>query len=215
MFHKAPPCPPLKKRLSPEFSEDLSRHRTLVFLPLLSLFLSSVSRCPRVIHSWSGAAEWVPVFALSLSCDLWSVWTAWPTEAASRRQPRDRAEDETATFNCKSPKWRLSINNKHLWHVTSIRGTCPVCVWYMWYAFTDKTLCWRQNISLMPRLTTHTLTREKLQCGLKIDKQPLPPWPCVVPPSLLSPRHPFTSAASPDVTCFCRSLLSHRGSPCL
>lgn len=33
------------------------------------------------------AAEWAPVFALSLSCGLWSVWTAWPKEAVRRGEP--------------------------------------------------------------------------------------------------------------------------------
>lgn len=114
-----------------------------------TLFFLSFSLCFSVPTCYTlrvRAAEWAPVFALPLSCDLWSVWTAWPTEAARRRDTRVRAEETPAQFNRKGTKMKCKDEKKHLWHVTSIKCTVMRIKWkydtmpYMWYSFR-ASLC--------------------------------------------------------------------------
>lgn len=56
-----------------------------------------------VLNAICWAAEWKPVFTHSLSCDLWSVWTAWPTEELQHNY-LSHSREKLAHFVCKSLK---------------------------------------------------------------------------------------------------------------
>lgn len=122
MFYKAP----LWKTF-PELSKGLSKHTLgpkLFLFPFLSVFFSLCFSVPTCYTLLVQAAEWAPVFRPLLSCDLWSVWTAWPTEAARRREPRDthiRAKETRHNSNLKAVNQCI--------HVTRINCTL---MWVRW-----------------------------------------------------------------------------------
>lgn len=76
-------------RLTAEVSvyQSTNPGQKLPSLPSSYLFFCGASWCPRVARCRSVLLNGPQCSVLSLSCDLWSVWTAWPTDAGRRGKP--------------------------------------------------------------------------------------------------------------------------------